>query len=145
MNAAEFLIRKSSENNEIAIYAGSKEYYDVTISRHYYSIYQRILFVLYSHVESYNVKKNNGEGSHELAYAEYRKYALKKCKKKLSNDEVTDVAHIDQFLEKIKKFRVDSEYGQKITTQSEFETDFMKKLDKVNEILSKIEPIVKGV
>ena len=143
MDATEFLVVKSKQNCEIANYAATKKYFDVAVSRHYYSIYQRILVVLISNVSSYILGKNEGNGaSHEFAFSEYRKYALKKCKKRLDSSDVTEVAHLDSMLRDIKRHRVNCDYAQRLINESEYEEDFMKKLKKADAILSKIEPIL---
>ena len=59
------LIEKSNENLEIALCAENKEYYDVAVSRFYYSIYQKILYYLDKTQMKIDENKKKDKGSHD--------------------------------------------------------------------------------
>ena len=59
------LIEKSNENLEIAICAENKQYFDVVVSRLYYSIYQKILYYLDKTQMKIDENKKKDKGSHD--------------------------------------------------------------------------------
>lgn len=143
MDTNDILLEKSQNNLHIAETAEELSYLDVAVSRYYYCVYQKILWILFKKVNQYSVDKNNGEGSHELAFSHFRRYVYKRASKKLDPKDMYVISNLEKSLGDIKRFRVSADYGQRKITDEEFNKVFKVKYFPIRELVDKVINIVK--
>lgn len=61
------LLEKAKKNSVVAKYANEKTHYDVAISRYYYEVYQKMMFLMdHYNIKSLPQKQGESKSSHEL-------------------------------------------------------------------------------
>ena len=124
----ENLIKKAEQNRETAEWAEQKAYYDVSISRYYYCLYEKAIYIAIKNgFYSYPV---NGKDSHKLFIANFQKNIVNK----LSPEETTWLAEFG----KLKDLRINADYKLGITDTNEFKLGFKYSYTRINTILDKL-------
>ena len=124
MNKYNNLKLKSDQNYEVAQIAREKEYYDVAVSRYYYSLFQMIDYILLNKKANFTVPSSGG--SHRFTIDEFNRFVYKKLKKnKLEDEDVADLIVLDD----LKRWRQQADYKDRIITREEFNNDFIIKFD----------------
>jgi hypothetical protein len=124
---------KSKRNSKTAMWAEAQKYYDVAISRYYYSILQKI--ILFSKASGFYVEPQKGEDSHNITLDNF-----------IGN--ISDKLRYDQILsiQKIKRLKYERRYAdydnEKNYNEVIFNRDFKRSFDEVNTI---IDDLIKGV
>ena len=104
----ESFIVKSNKNEEIAIYAEEKGYYDIAVNRYYYSLYQRI----YNYVLK-NTFPTNKTHSHSYPIATFANLVSKGDKKLASRVKIK--------IQALQKYREMYEYEEEFLTKKDFD------------------------
>ncbi|OOP74154.1 HEPN domain-containing protein [Clostridium beijerinckii] len=124
MNRYSNLKIKSEQNYKIAEIAREKEYYDVAVSRYYYSLFQLVDYILYSKKDDFD--PSHSENSHVVTITEFNKFVCRKLKKKLQDEEITDLL----VLADMKRWRKQADYNKdRLITKEEFDNDFIIKFN----------------
>lgn len=125
----ENLLGKSNDNLKTAIWAEKQSFYDSAISRYYYSLYTKMIYILKK--KGFYKKPPKGEDSHI--------YTIKLFNENLSNSLTpTDIATFSA-MSKLKKARVKSEYEEsKINDSNDFNLSFKFSFNCINEVLDKL-------
>lgn len=118
MNQA--LLEKSRNNYEIAEISEGKKYYDVAISRFYYSLYQKINFLLREKYDKFKVSKD-GKGSHDNMAEQLLEYISEEC----PNIDFKIIADLSHF-RGLKKIRNDADYKPEMFKESRYGDEFKK-------------------
>ena len=130
MNKYNNLKLKSDQNYEVAQIAREKEYYDVAVSRYYYSLFQMIDYILLNKKANFTVPSSGG--SHRFTIDEFTRFVYKKLKKnKLEDEDVADLIVLDD----LKRWRQQADYKDRIITREEFNNDFIIKFDSCYSII----------
>lgn len=114
---------KSEHNYKIGQIAQNSKYYDVAVSRFYYSLFQLIEHILFN--KKNNIKIPRTGGSHNFTIEEFNKYIFRKCKKKLTDQDYSDLTVFDD----LKRWRHQADYNRRFITETEFTNDFLKKFE----------------
>ena len=123
MNKYNVLKLKSEQNYKIAEIARENEYYDVAVSRYYYSLFQIVDYILFNKKNNFNPPKAD---SHRFTIDEFNKLIYRKFKNKLQDDEITDLLVLDD----MKRWRQQADYNKdKVIKKEEFNNDFMIKFN----------------
>lgn len=118
----ENLKTKSQQNYEIAQTAEQSKYFDVAVSRYYYSLFQLVNYVLLSK-SKFNLPTYKKD-SHNNTFIELRRFANKKYRNILKNDDFKHLTEIDD----LKRWRKNADYNvHRLMTDQEFSDQFMKK------------------
>ena len=107
------LLKKAYENEKVASLACTKLYFNASISRFYYSILQRMYYVIYTTNPSYQPPDKN---SHEEAFNEFRNIALK-------NINMNDYKSLLKFPD-LKRRRLEADYSTKEFSHDLFTNEF---------------------
>lgn len=118
MNQA--LLAKSRNNYEIAEMSEDKKYYDVAISRFYYSLYQKINFLLREKYGKFKVQKD-GKGSHDNTAEQLLEYISEECPD-LDLKIIADLSHFRG----LKKIRNDADYKPEMFKEPRYSDEFKK-------------------
>ncbi|MCP1223884.1 hypothetical protein [Sebaldella sp. S0638] len=116
------LNKKFQNNLETANWAESKGYYDVAVSRRYYAILQKMLYIIRRN--GYN-ESFEGENSHK----KIKNYFSQNIK--LNKNQKWYIGHIWN----IKKARNKSDYSENEITREDFEIEIKEISDKILNIL----------
>lgn len=131
MNKYNNLKLKSDQNYEVAQIAREKEYYDVAVSRYYYSLFQMIDYILLNKKANFTVPSSGG--SHRFTIDEFNRFVYKKLKKnKLDDEDVADLIVLDD----LKRWRQQADYKDRIITREEFNNDFIIKFDSCYSVIN---------
>ena len=123
------MLDKSKMNQEAGAWAEKQRYYDVAISRYYYSIYQKIIYI--SKKLKFYEEPPYGSDSHIFTINLFRKNIYKKIEKK-------DIAWIEQ-IKILKERRVLADYGpDKIDSETVYNLVFKVPYNSINSILDKL-------
>ncbi len=118
------LLQKAKNNFEAAEWAESKKYFDVSISRYYYCLYEKAIYIaIKKGFYSYAI---NGYDSHNKFIANFQK----NIQSKLTSQEITWLASFGN----LKEQRVCSDYKLKCTTENEFKLGFKLIYQKIDSI-----------
>ena len=133
MSGYENLKIKSEHNYIIGEISQKNEYFDVAVSRYYYSLFQLINYILFTRKNGFKIP--NSEGSHTYIITEFKRYFYRKYKDKLKDEDYSDLTVLDDF----KRLRKQADYDQRFITEKEFTNDFWKKFNPCyNMVLSKL-------
>lgn len=138
MNAVDILLEKASQNLEIAEIALNKEYFDVAVSRYYYSLYQKIIWLLRKKYPDYNSYKDNGKGSHENTFIDITKYLARNFHKKLEIKECGYLSQLNNLTQDVKRYRHTADYDPRKITDDEFNKEFKNKYKSIEILLDKV-------
>lgn len=120
------LIKKSDENREIAEESFDKGYYHIYVSRIYYSLYQRLMYISHKEVDSLKFTMlANSSGSHKDFIQKMVAYFNFKNNRELS-------AKLSTGMQKISKMRNTADYS--------FEESIDK--NKANQVKSLYEKVI---
>lgn len=123
----EYLKDKSEENFNTAVWAEKKRYFNVAISRYYYCLLQKIIYI--SKKNGFYSEPPNGNGSHEYTINRF----ISKMGNKLSAKEKVTITQ----LKKLKRQRVDADYKETKIESNEFNLVFKYNFQNINEIVNK--------
>lgn len=124
----ENLIKKANNNCKAAEWAEEKEFFDVSISRYYYCLYEKAIYIAIKNgFFSYNV---NGNVSHNKFIADFQK----NIENKLSDKERAWLASFGD----LRIQRNLSDYKLGITDENHFKLGFKYKYLEINEILNRL-------
>jgi len=141
------LLKKSSENREIAGIAKDKEYFNVSISRFYYSMFQEITYFILVHepeflkkyIAAENKKKENDvekrqNDSHKETGAKFMELVRAKTSIKLTPNERYQLA---QFT-KLRTVRNQADYQTIYYEKENFYSEFYEHYNKFNLVMKKL-------
>ncbi|MDD4550274.1 MAG: hypothetical protein PHT79_11010 [Syntrophomonadaceae bacterium] len=72
------LLTKADHNSELGEYAEEKEYFDVAISRYYYALYEKAIYI--AKKRNFYLEPKTGLGSHETFINHFTKNVSSKLK-----------------------------------------------------------------
>lgn len=126
--STENLLQKAKNNYETAGWAEDKKYFDVSISRYYYCLYEKAIYIaIKKGFYSYPV---NGHDSHKKFIADFQK----NIEGKLTAKEVNWLASFGE----LKDQRNCAEYKLKCTTENQFKMGFKLIYEKIDNILNRL-------
>lgn len=126
--SAENLIQKANNNSKTAEWAEEKAYYDVSISRYYYCLYEKAIYIaIKKGFYSYSI---NGKDSHNQFIADFQK----NIESKLTEKEVVWLASFGD----LKTQRTLADYKLKCVNENEFKLGFKLKYQQINDILNRL-------
>lgn len=123
------LLEKSDDNFKTGNWAETNEFYDTAISRYYYSLYEKIIYI----------SKKNGFYTDPPRDKDSHVYTIKEFKKNVSitlqPQELAKLVAIS----KLKTLRVDADYKEKrVQNLNEFNLSFKFFFNSINEVLDKL-------
>jgi uncharacterized protein (UPF0332 family) len=122
------LITKAEHNHKTGMWAEGNEFYDAAISRYYYSLYEKIIYI--SKKEGFYSEPPIGKDSHIYTIDEFKKNVIDKLQPK----DITMLAA----LSKLKKCRVIADYNEKIIkSKNDFNLSFKAYYNFINDIIDK--------
>ena len=122
--------KKANMNYKTANWAESKQYYDVAISRYYYSLYQKIIYIskMCGFGECQQIT-----GSHFSTIKNFLDEIAKIDK--VNNDDYLELENLDN----LRKRRNEADYNETRTIEIRtFERTFKNSFDRINNILDNI-------
>ncbi|PKM89539.1 MAG: hypothetical protein CVU87_05160 [Firmicutes bacterium HGW-Firmicutes-12] len=123
------LLLKANHNKETAEWAESNSYFDAAVSRFYYSLYEKVIFI--SKKEGFYSEPPLGADSHVYTITQFKKGILSK----LDTSEIAWIAS----LSKLKTCRVCSDYKEdRIDNTSDYNLIFKISYNSINQILDKL-------
>lgn len=124
----ENLLQKAKNNYEAAEWAESKKYFDVSISRYYYCLYEKAIYIaIKKGFYSYAI---NSYDSHNQFIANFQK----NIQSKLAPEEITWLASFGD----LKEQRTYSDYKLKCTNENEFKLGFKLIYQQIDSILNRL-------
>lgn len=124
----ENLIQKANNNSKTAEWAEKNAYYDVSISRYYYCLYEKAIYIaIKNNFYSYPV---NGKDSHNKFIADFQKNIFDK----LSEEEIVWLVKFGN----LKEIRNVADYRLKITDAKQFNLGFKYYYQQINNIFDKL-------
>lgn len=124
----ENLIQKANNNCEAAEWAEEKKFFDVSISRYYYCLYEKAIYVAIKNgFFSYSI---NGKDSHNKFIADFQK----NIENKLSDKEAAWLASFGD----LRNQRNLSDYKLRITDENQFRLGFKSKYLEIDKILNRL-------
>lgn len=124
----EGLLEKSRQNLETGNFAEGKLFYDVAISRYYYAIFQKIIYI--SKKNGFYSESKDKSGSHISTIENFNK----NISSKLDEEDVTKLSPIM----KLKKLRVKADYGEECFKDKNMYTYNKCFFNMINEVLDRI-------
>lgn len=122
------LLQKSNHNNETANFAEGKEFYDVAVSRYYYSLFEKIIYI--SKNKGFYKEPSIGQDSHNVTIQAFTKNMMNS----LEPEDISKCA----IMGRLKKMRVDADYKeQRIDDKNTFNLSFKCLYTQVDEVLNK--------
>lgn len=122
------LLEKSKHNSETADFAEDKEFYDVAVSRYYYSLFEKIIYI--SKKEGFYQEPEKGEDSHKVTIESFTQNMMSS----LEPEDISKCA----IMGRLKKMRVDADYKEKrISDRNKFNLSFKCLYNQVDEVLNK--------
>lgn len=126
--SAENLIQKANNNSKTAEWAEEKAYYDVSISRYYYCLYEKAIYIAIKN--GFYTYARNGKDSHNIFIANFQRNIIGK----LSEEEIAWLAKFGN----LKDLRNEADYKLKITDANEFNLGFKLYYNKINNIFDRL-------
>ena len=124
-------LNKANNNSAIAIKAVESKMYHVAISRFYYSVYQKILYVLYA--ESI-YDKYDSDRPHNEPYAKFRAQIIPRYLNVIGKFGANDLKRFKQ----LKDFRVQADYSNETIDEAIYNSDFRDMYHPFNESIDTI-------
>lgn len=125
----EGLLEKSKHNIETANFAENNKFYDAALSRYYYAVYEKIIYI--SKKKNFYKKPSSGKDSHIFTINTFTQNVTKD----LEPEDITTLAS----LIKLKKMRADADYDDKeIPNLNTFNLKFKYFYNQINEVLDKL-------
>lgn len=120
---------KAQENYKTAEWAEQEKYYDVAVSRYYYSAYQKIICI--SKRKKFYKDFSGESDSHNKMI----KHFSEKLNHKLDGEDIIILNNI----QRLRRLRNDSDYSdKKIETENDFNLMFKFAYNNINEVLNKL-------
>lgn len=124
----ENLLEKSRHNSETANFAEGKEFYDVAVSRYYYSLFEKIIYI--SKKEGFYQEPTTGQDSHKVTIQSFTQNMINS----LEPEDLSKCA----IMGRLKKMRVEADYKEhRISDKSTFNLSFKCLYNQVDEVLNK--------
>jgi hypothetical protein len=123
----EYLKEKACQNFETAEWAEKKRYYDVSISRYYYCIYQKIIYI--SKKKGFYKDSELLGNSHNITINNF----IAGMYEKLTDEEKLDVSNIKS----LKRIRNDADYREIVTEKNAFNLAFKYSFNNINKIIDR--------
>lgn len=123
----EHLKIKASQNYETAEWAEGKRYFDVCISRYYYCLYQKIIYL--SRNKGFYKEPIKTESSHNDTITNF----IERMSDKLTDEEKIDMGG----LKNLRKIRNTAEYNDVMFDKNTFNLAFKFSFNNINEILGR--------
>lgn len=116
----EVLLDKSENNVKIAKIAEREKCYEVAVSRYYYSIYQKVTYILKKYT-LFTGPEDNEKSPHVYTDETFKEYVLTQgMRKGLAYDDLVDLSTLG----KIKRLRIKADYSDETINDTEFEDEF---------------------
>lgn len=112
--------------------AQKEKYYEVAVSRYYYAIFQKIIFILMEKYDKFK-EPDNGKDSHNEIKIQFNAYIAEKHSD-LDDQYIADIAQ----LENLKRLRVFADYKAKVFDETKFESDFMRRFTPCYEVIERL-------
>lgn len=122
-----YLLEKSNSNIKTVEYAENNKFYDVAISRYYYAIFQKIIYI--SKKKGFYSKPDQSEGSHNFTIINFNKNMVDIIK----DEEITILSSII----KLKRLRVRADYSEECIKDKNIYNLNKYSFNMVNEVLNK--------
>lgn len=126
--STENLILKAKNNSKAAEWAENKNYYDVSISRYYYCLYEKAIYIAIK--KGFFTYGQNGQDSHNKFIADFQK----NVEQNLSPEETAWLATLGD----LKYQRNLADYKLQCTTENQFNLGFKFKYQRIVSILDKL-------
>ena len=123
----EFLKDKSEENFKTGEWAEKKLFYDTAISRYYYCIYQKIIYI--SKKKGFYQEPEKTEDSHKNTIIMF----ISELDSKLSSEEKINILQMKD----LRRLRNNSEYREIKTKQNDYNLIFKFSFNRINNIVDK--------
>lgn len=125
--SAENLIQKANNNSKTAEWAEEKAYYDVSISRYYYCLYEKAIYIAIKN--GFYTYALNGKDSHNIFIANFQKNVVDK----LSDEEIGWLAYFGN----LKNLRNDADYKLTVSGEIKFK-GFKYYYQQINNIFDRL-------
>lgn len=123
----EILKEKSQQNFEVAKWAEKQSYYDVAISRYYYSEYQKIIYI--SKKLKFYIDPETGENSHINAIHNF----VSSLEEELSDEDKVTMLNMN----KLRRLRNDADYKEKTIEANDYNLAFKFTFNTIKDITNK--------
>ncbi|WP_372996998.1 hypothetical protein [Lutispora sp.] len=124
------MLEKSKMNLEAGLWAKEKGYYDIAVSRYYYSLFQKVITIL-KHDGFYNAPKGENN-THNQVINDFNEYIYKI---NLAPEQIPKVTT----MHKLKKKRNKADYSEeKIEYTLDFINDFLPKYNQFIKVIDSI-------
>lgn len=124
----EILKEKSHQNLEVAKWAENKHYYDVAISRYYYSEYQKIIYI--SKKMIFYMEPPKSENSHIYTINNF----ASSIGHKISDEDKMKILN----LKKLRKLRNDADYKEEMIDSKNYSLRFKFVFNDIQDITNKL-------
>lgn len=124
----EVLKEKSQQNFEVAEWAEKQRYYDVAISRYYYSEYQKIIYI--SKDRNFYTEPPKSENSHVDAINNF----VSSLEKVLSDEDKMSMLK----MKKLRRLRNDADYKEKTMEANDYSLTFKFTFKNIKDITNKL-------
>ena len=122
------LITKAGHNHLTGEWAEKQGYFDVAVSRYYYALFQKSLFIL--HLKPGYVEPGGADNSHDKVI----KDLYREVYPRLKDEEITWLAQFQN----LKTYRRDADYKHKILTKNDFNLAFKYGYNQIAGLLDRI-------
>ena len=122
------LIIKSGQNHETGEWAEKKGYFDIAISRYYYALYQKSLYIL---------QKNPNYKEPKEAYNSHNDTINDLKQEIYSHLKDEEITWLSQF-PNLKTYRRDADYRYKMLLKNDFNLGFKYSYDQIASLLDRI-------
>lgn len=123
------LIKKAKYNYIVAKWAEDNEYYDVSVSRYYYTLYEKAIYIA-KQKRFYNYSSDN-KNSHIIFINHFHENI-----EHLLNE--SEVAFLNEF-GKLRRLRTRSDYYEQIiSSKNDFNLEFKFYFNEINNIMDKL-------
>ena len=124
----ENLIIKANNNSEAAEWAENKNYFDVSISRYYYCLYEKAIYIAIN--KGFYSNGLNGQDSHQQFIVDFQRNLVNKLSP-------ADIAWLATFGD-LRRLRNSADYHLTCTSEKQFKLDFKYKFQQINSILNRL-------
>jgi len=123
------LLEKADDNIKTGNFAEKNKYYDAAVSRYYYAIFEKIIYI----------SKKNGFYSNTISGKDSHNDTIINFNSNISNKlETDDITKLTSLL-KLKKLRVEADYdGNRINDNNTFNLMFKFYFNEINGVLDKL-------